>query len=257
MQRYFIELQYKGTNYSGWQLQHNAISVQEKLNEGLSLYLGENITTIGCGRTDTGVHALQFFAQFDSAKKNDAQHFCYHVNGILSNDICILNLYEVDADVNARFDATSRSYIYVIYQNKNPFIKELASFYPKKIDLNLMNESCEILKSFSDFECFSKVHTQVKTFVCHITHAQWKTKNNLVLFEIRADRFLRGMVRAIVGTMLLVGEKQISLEQFKSIIENKDRKQAGHSVHANGLYLSEVCYPFIKPVKRNIFDLNL
>lgn len=249
--RYFLELSYKGTRYHGWQIQQNGISVQQKLNEALSVFFARNIETAGCGRTDTGVHALQFFAQFDlDYKIENDQSFCHHINCILPNDINVMNVYEVPENVSARFDATGRSYLFLIYQIKNPFAKEFATFHPKKINLELMNAASKILMEFDDFESFSKTRTEVNHFKCNITQAKWEVKNSLLVFKISANRFLRGMVRTIAGTMLWVGEKKISLDEFRKIIEIKNRKNAGPAINPEGLYLSRVEYPFIESIDR-------
>lgn len=255
--RYFLELQYKGTNYNGWQIQENALGVQEKVNDALSVLLQSKTETIGCGRTDTGVHAVQFFAHFDSEKKiTDKQKFLFSMNGILPSDICILDLHSVAANAHARFDATERTYHYIIYQNKNPFLRDAAYFFNKSLDVELMNKACLILKTNSDFSCFSKSNTQVKSNICNINFAEWKREDDLIIFKISADRFLRGMVRAIVGTTLWVGEKLISLNDFETIIRNADRKQAGESVDACGLYLTAIKYPYISSLKKNSFIMR-
>lgn len=256
--RYFLELQYKGSNYAGWQIQINAVAVQQKLNEALSLILHHNVDTLGCGRTDTGVHATQFFAHFDvETEIENKGKFIFSLNGILPYDICILNLHKVAADAHARFDATERSYQYFIHQNKNPFLKNTALFLKADLDLKLMNSACELLKTYDDFTCFSRTHTQVKTNICKITFAQWQRFNDVVVFKISADRFLRGMVRTIVGTMLLLGENRISLNDFENIIINKDRKNAGQAVDAHGLYLTDVKYDYINSEVKNSFALKM
>ena len=254
MPRYFLELQYKGTEYHGWQIQHNGISVQQKLNEALSVFMASNIETLGCGRTDTGVHALQFFAQFDCLENiENAGKFIYHLNCILPADINLLALHNVNENVSARFDARSRSYIYLMHQHKNPFYKNLAAFIPKRLNLNIMNEAATELLRHNDFQCFSRTATQVKSFDCTITQTLFSIQNDLIRFDISANRFLRGMVRTIVGTLLMVGEERITPIQFKEIIESRDRRKAGQAVPPEGLYLSQVIYPFIEPVKRNFF----
>lgn len=256
--RYFLELQYKGTNYAGWQIQDNAIAVQQKLNEALSVLLHHNTDTIGCGRTDTGVHATQFFAHFNVEEAiTDADKFLFSLNGMLPLDISILDLHLVEDKAHARFDATERSYQYFIYQTKNPFLKDNAMFFKRSLNIELMNEAGELLKTYKDFSCFSKSNTQTKTNICNITVAHWIKENDMLIFFITADRFLRGMVRAIVGTMLLLGEGRISIIDFKKIIEGKDRSKAGVSVDAHALYLTSIKYPYINSTKKNTFALRL
>ena len=254
MPRYFIRLAYKGTNYSGWQIQENAISVQEKLNQSLSVILNQDISTIGCGRTDTGVHAKQFYAHFDSREElQDEKKFLYQMNSILPTDICVYELLEVDSNAHARFDATSRSYEYYISYRKNPFVKEYSMHGFMNPDMTRMNEACIELKKHNDFSAFSKTHTQVKTNICEITYAQWVLKNDMLVFNITADRFLRGMVRAIVGTMIEVGTGKLEPSDFNEIINSKNRKEAGVSVPACGLFLSRITYPFITDINSSSF----
>lgn len=256
--RYFLELQYKGTNYAGWQIQDNAIAVQQKLNEALSVLLQHNTDTIGCGRTDTGVHATQFFAHFNVEEAiADADKFLFSLNGMLPLDISIIDLHMVTEKAHARFDATERSYQYFIYQTKNPFLKDNAMFFKRSLNIELMNEACKLMMTFDDFSCFSKSNTQTKTNICKITHANWIIDNDLLIFSITADRFLRGMVRAIVGTLLLLGDGKISLVEFEKIIEGKNRSRAGVSVDAHALYLTSIKYPYINSTKKNTFALRL
>jgi tRNA pseudouridine38-40 synthase len=165
-------------------------------------------------------------------------------------------MHEVVDTAHARFDATERTYHYFIHQSKNPFLKDAAYFYNKKIDLVLMQQACELLKTYSDFSCFSKSNTQVKTNLCNITFAEWKQENDLIVFKISSDRFLRGMVRTITGTMLLLGEGRISINDFENILKSKDRKQAGQAVDAHGLYLTHIKYPYLVSVKKNTFALS-
>ncbi len=254
MYRYFLRLSYKGTNYSGWQIQENAVSVQEKLNQALSLILNEDIQSVGCGRTDTGVHAKQFYAHFNSSSiPSDTDKIIYQLNAVLPFDISIAQLFTVDANAHARFDATSRTYEYFIAGNKNPFLKDFAMLGFMKPDVDLMNKACHHLLNYNDFTSFSKSNTQVKTNVCTISKAQWQVQDDLMIFTISADRFLRGMVRAIVGTMVDIGTGKIGPETMAQIIEKKDRKEAGSSVPACGLFLSKVEYPFIPNISPPTF----
>ena len=244
-QRYFIELSYDGTNYHGWQVQKNAVSVQQVLNEKLSIILREPIETTGCGRTDTGVHANEFFAHFDSV---DSSWFMDHslllrsINSILPSDIALKKIFPVAADANARFDATQRTYEYHIHFNKDPFKNGYSWELRDEPDLDLMNDAAKLIMEYTDFSCFSKSNTQVKTNICKITKAEWSKTDDGIVFQISADRFLRNMVRAIVGTLIMVGKKEIEPETVRQIIESKNRSKAGMSVPACGLYLTKVLY---------------
>jgi tRNA pseudouridine38-40 synthase len=248
-QRYFIELSYDGSNYHGWQIQKNAVSVQEVLNEKLSVVLRQTIETTGCGRTDTGVHAREFFAHFDAEGLMvdgswfmDYTNLIRSINSILPKDIAVKRLFPVAANANARFDATLRTYEYHIHFNKDPFKNGYSWELRDRPDLDLMNRAAEIIKEYTDFSCFSKSNTQVKTNICKISTAVWEINDDGIIFRISADRFLRNMVRAIVGTMIMVGKKEIEPEAVRHIIESKNRSNAGVSVPACGLYLTEVRY---------------
>jgi tRNA pseudouridine38-40 synthase len=249
-QRYFVELSYDGTNYHGWQIQKNAVSVQEVLNEKLSIILREPIETTGCGRTDTGVHAKEFFAHFDAEGFiADGSWFIDNygillrsVNSILPNDIAVKRIFPVKADTHARFDATLRTYEYHIHFNKDPFKNGYSWELRDQPDIGSMNKAADIIKEYTDFSCFSKSNTQVKTNICKIADAGWVDNGDGIVFKISADRFLRNMVRAIVGTLLMVGKKEIGPEAVRDIIESKNRSNAGTSVPACGLFLTEVLY---------------
>lgn len=242
--RYFIQLNYKGTNYHGWQIQPNAITVQEVLKNTFSTILKEDIEITGAGRTDTGVHASFFIAHFNSLRpdlQND-EKLLFKINGFLPKDIAVQKLYQVTNDAHARFDAISRTYHYYIHQEKDPFLLESSYFSTQKLDVDLMNKACKLLQSYTDFTSFSKLHTDVKTNNCKITQAFWTQENHKLKFTITADRFLRNMVRAIVGTLIDIGKKKISLEDFIIIIKSKNRSDAGVSVPAHGLYLENITY---------------
>lgn len=243
--RYFLEFAYKGTNYHGWQYQPNAVTVQETLNMALSTLLKSDIDLVGAGRTDTGVHARQMFAHFDVDETIDVLPFIFKANSFLPKDIAILNLHEVHHEAHARFDATKRTYHYHIHQQKNVFESDDSWYYHQNLDIQKMNEACELLIQHTDFECFSKVNTDVNTFNCTIQKAIWTKSSDTIVFEISADRFLRNMVRAIVGTMINIGIGKISIIDFQHIIDSKDRNKAGFSAPAHGLYLTEVKYPYI------------
>lgn len=243
--RYFIKLAYKGTNYFGWQYQPDAISVQETLNKALSTLLKTNIDILGAGRTDSGVHAKEMFAHFDYETEIDTQKIVYRLNSFLPKDIAIFDLFKVHDDAHARFDATKRTYEYHIHTKKNAFESDNSWYYSLPLDVEKMNEACKILFEYIDFECFSKTHTDVNTFNCKIFEANWKQNEDKLVFTIAADRFLRNMVRAIVGTMINIGSGKVSLNDFRKIIESKNRSKAGFSVPAHGLYLTKIEYPYL------------
>jgi tRNA pseudouridine38-40 synthase len=244
--RYFIELAYKGTHYHGWQYQPNAASVQETLNKALSLLLRTPIDIVGAGRTDTGVHAKQMFAHFDLDTAIDIPYYIHKLNSFLPKDISIFAIHEVHEDAHARFDATLRTYEYHIHTQKDPFVDNGSWYHHMPLNVEKMNEACKLLFDYIDFECFSKTHTDVFTFNCKIVTAFWQQTENTLVFTIAADRFLRNMVRAIVGTMINIGLEKITLDDFRTIIESKDRGKAGFSVPAHGLYLTKIDYPYIK-----------
>ena len=245
--RFFIQLSYNGTNYHGWQIQPNASSVQETLTQALSVVLSDkNIQIMGAGRTDTGVHASQMFAHFDYENPIDSKTIVHKLNSFLPKDIAVANIIAVDENAHARFDAKQRTYEYKINVSKNVFLDELSWYYNKELNTEAMNEAAKLLLVFTDFQCFSKVHTDVNTFNCKIGQAFWKKENDALIFTISADRFLRNMVRSIVGTLVYVGLGKISKADFQTIIESKDRKKAGFSVPAHGLYLTEIKYDYIR-----------
>jgi tRNA pseudouridine38-40 synthase len=243
--RYFIKFSYNGTHYHGWQQQPNAVSVQETLNKALTIILNTSIDVMGAGRTDTGVHARQMFAHFDFDLEIDAPTIVHKLNSFLPKDIAIYDIIKVNEEAHARFNAKSRTYEYHITTQKNVFQEELSWYFPQKLDLNKMNEASHLLLNYTDFQCFSKVHTDVNTFNCKIEEVFWIQNENQIVFTIKADRFLRNMVRAIVGTMINIGIEKVSLPVFISIIESKDRKKAGFSVPAKGLFLTKIEYDFL------------
>ena len=243
--RYFLEFAYKGTHYHGWQYQPNATSVQETLNKALSTIFKKEIDLVGAGRTDAGVHAKQMFAHFDLEEQIDDQYYIHKLNSFLPKDIAILNIHSVNDQAHARFDATKRTYEYHIHTAKDAFESDDSWYYHNLLNVELMNEACKTLFNHIDFECFSKVHTDVNTFNCKIAEAYWQQLDNRLVFTISADRFLRNMVRAIVGTMINIGLEKVSLQEFNTIIEGKDRNKAGFSVPAHGLYLTKVEYNYL------------
>ncbi len=243
-QRYFIELTYNGSRFHGWQIQPNAETVQQCLESALATICREEIAVTGAGRTDTGVHASYFVAHFDSEKTNlDHSDFAYKLNSFLNNDIAIFKLSKVNSEAHARFDATSRTYHYYINLQKDPFVQESSWYLRRKLDVDKMNEACAILFDYEDFTSFSKLHTDVKTNNCKIYHAKWKQQNNRLVFTVKADRFLRNMVRAIVGTMVEIGQGKIEPSDLRKVLEAKDRGVAGVSAPAQGLFLAHVAYP--------------
>lgn len=241
--RYFIELAYNGTNYHGWQTQPNAISVQEVLEKTLSTFFRKEIKVVGAGRTDAGVHARQLFAHFDFDEIIAAEKLVYKLNSFLPKDISIHNIIRVTDEAHARFHATSREYEYVISLRKDPFLQKLAYQINLVPDVMAMNKAAEILLQYSDFQCFSRSNTDVKTYLCDVTKAVWEQEGVQLKFTITANRFLRNMVRAVVGTLLDVGYGKLTLDEVHQIIKSKDRSNAGASVPGHGLYLTKVCYP--------------
>ena len=241
--RYFIELSYNGRAYHGWQNQPNAISVQEVLEDALSTLLKEEITIVGAGRTDSGVHAKQMYAHFNTVNKFSLEKLIYKLNSFLPNDIAVQDVFNVNDEAHARFDAISREYKYKISLFKNVFSFNNSYYFKQELDVNKMNEAAKILFEYDDFECFSKSNTDVKTYNCKILKAEWIYESNDLVFTIKADRFLRNMVRAIVGTLINVGIGKINVDQLHDIIKSKNRSQAGASVPGHALYLEKIEYP--------------
>jgi len=243
-QRYFLQLSYKGTNYHGWQIQPNAISVQEVMEDALSKILREKIAVVGAGRTDTGVHASYFILHFDVEKSiPESLDLVHKLNSFLPSDIAVQKVWPVTSEAHARFSAVSRTYHYYITTEKNPFVIETSHKYLKPLDIEKMNEAAQILFDYEDFTSFSRLHTDVKTNNCKIKQAEWIRKDQQLIFIIKANRFLRNMVRAIVGTLLEVGQGKLSIQQFREIIERKNRGAAGASAPAEGLFLVDIEYP--------------
>ncbi|MBS1627417.1 MAG: tRNA pseudouridine(38-40) synthase TruA [Bacteroidetes bacterium] len=244
MQRYFLEVSYKGTAFSGFQIQDNAITIQSEVTNALQTFYRQPFELVGSSRTDAGVHALQNFFHFDinETQSQISNQHLYHLNAIISPDIVLKNIFSVDVDKHCRFNAQSREYKYFIYQHKNPFLQPTAWFYPYTLDISMLNEAAQLLTSYTNFQSFSKKNTQVKTFNCSIEYAKWVIENDSLVFNIQANRFLRGMVRSLVATMLKVGRKQISLNEWKEIIEAQDCSRTDFSAPANGLFLIAVNY---------------
>lgn len=243
MQRYFLEVSYHGKGYSGFQKQDNAITIQSELERALKTYYREDLLLTGSSRTDAGVHALQNFFQVDTIIK-PVQKDIYHLNSILPASIVLKNIYIVEPDQHCRFSALSREYHYHIYNQKNPFIEDRAYFYPYTIDHALLEQAASYLLGTHDFSSFSKRNTQVRTFDCSIIKSEWDREETGYMYKVEANRFLRGMVRGLVATMLLVGRKKISMDEFKAIIDAKDCNEADFSSPAHGLFLSKVRFPF-------------
>ncbi len=242
--RYFIKLAYKGTNYHGWQLQPNAVTIQELINKAFSLIFRAEINVVGAGRTDAGVHAEQLYAHLDLNVEFDINETIYKLNGILPKDIVIHDILRVSDNAHARFDAFKRSYEYRILKEKNPFFIDTTwQLINKKLNLVKMNEAAEILLNYTDFECFSRSNSDVKNYDCDIAKAKWIQDGNSLIFYISANRFLRNMVRAVVGTLIDVGLERTSIEEFKKIILSKNRSNAGASVPPQGLFLTKIDYP--------------
>ena len=243
--RYFIKFSYNGTNYHGWQSQPNAASVQETLSKAITTVLNSEVNLMGAGRTDTGVHAKVMFAHFDINHDFNIKTTVHKLNSYLPKDIAVFKIIPVHDEAHVRFDAKKRTYEYHIHYHKDVFINELSWYYQKELDVDLMNQAAELLLNHEDFECFSKVNTDVFTFNCDVTYAYWKKEKNQLIFTISANRFLRNMVRAIVGTLIKVGLHKISIADFNTIIESKNRSEAGFSVPAHGLYLTEIEYDYL------------
>ena len=243
--RYFLFISYNGASYHGWQIQPDYITVQKTLEDALSTILSENISTTGAGRTDTGVHARFFCAHFDSVMNDlhTRKNLLFRINKFLPKDISINAICKVVPDAHARFSAVSRTYKYFIIRNKDPFQDDSAWYLYGDLDNSKMNEASALLFKHTDFTSFSKLHTDVKTNNCHIMEASWESENQKLVFTIKADRFLRNMVRAIVGTMVEVGQHKISVDDFEKIILSRDRGRAGKSAPAKGLFLTSIEYP--------------
>jgi len=240
--RFFIELSYRGENYHGWQIQPSSNTVQQEINQAISLLLKENIIIVGAGRTDAGVHAKKMFAHFDYAKNFQINDLIFRLNQLLPEDIAIHDIFRVIDDKSARFDALSRTYQYYVTYSKNPFVKD-AYLIHNHLDLELMNLASKYLIGKKDFTSFAKVNKQVHTNICHVISSEWIQKEDLVIFTIKSDRFLWNMVRSIVGTLLEVGRNNIKPEEIEYIMSKKNRSAAGFSVPAKALFLTDIEYP--------------
>lgn len=241
--RYFVWFGYDGAAYHGWQIQPNGNSVQEELQRGLSTLLREEISVTGAGRTDAGVHARVMVAHFDTEKALDCRQLAYKLNRLLPQDIAVDRVEQVSDDLHARFSATSRTYHYYIHTRKDPFRRAYSCEMHYDLDFAKMNEAGRILTTYEDFGAFCKAHSDVKTTLCQVTKAEWiQTSDSSWYFEITANRFLRNMVRAVVGTLIDVGRGKLTLDDFRKVIEGKQRSDAGESMPANALFLEEIVY---------------
>ena len=242
MPRYFLELAYKGAHYSGFQIQANANSIQQEVEKALAVFLRSRVELTGSSRTDGGVHALQNFFHFDYQGTIDHKAL-YNINAILPGDIALKKLYPVAPDAHCRFAALNREYRYYIYREKNPFLADRAYFFPYTLDKEKLDAAAALIPECRDFASFAKRNSQVKTFVCTIIDSGWEEEEGCLVYRVKANRFLRGMVRGLVGTMLQVGRGRIGVEEFAAILRNKDNRQADFSVPGHGLFLFRVSFP--------------
>ena len=241
--RYFVQFSYFGLAYHGWQKQPNAVTVQSVLENAFTTLLRKEVSLSGAGRTDTGVHARQMFAHFDAEEIESLADLNYRLNAFLPDDIAVQAIREVEPAAHARFDATERTYEYWITQEKNVFLTNWSHYVRQPLNIDVMNDAAALLLQRTDFECFTKSNSEVNTYRCDVKVAKWEKQEDKLVFTITADRFLRNMVRAIVGTLLEVGSGKLSASQFKFVLKSKDRSEAGTSVPAKGLYLTKILYP--------------
>jgi tRNA pseudouridine38-40 synthase len=241
MTRYFLEVAYRGTNYSGFQSQENANTIQQEVEKAFRVLQRESVSLTGSSRTDAGVHALQNFFHFDFDQSLHPQ-FIYKINAILPGDIVVKSVREVAGDAHCRFDAISRTYEYFIYRAKDPFLEDRAWYFPYTIDQDALQHAARVIMEYHDFTSFSKRNTQVKTFDCVIMESAWAQRKDGLVYRVRANRFLRGMVRALVATMLQVGRGALTIDQFRAVIDAKDCTRASFAAPSHGLFLVEVCY---------------
>ena len=242
--RYFIHLAYNGANYCGWQTQPGLPTVQQTLEQALTTLLRQPTPIVGCGRTDTGVHASDFYAHFNAETEIDTRQLTFKLNSFLPEDIAIYDIFAVRDNAHARFDATARTYQYHVSDRRLPFKQGLYSRIYYHPNLELMNQGANLLMEYEDFTSFAKLHTQVKTNICHLSLAQWEEREDEWVFTIRSNRFLRNMVRSVTGTLLDLGRGKLTLDGLRQIIERKDRCAAGASMPPQGLFLTLVEYPF-------------
>lgn len=240
--RYFLEVGYKGTQYSGFQKQDNANSIQAEIEKAFAVFQREPVELTGSSRTDTGVHALQNYFHFDYSGSIHPQ-FVYKINALLPADIVVKNIFAVAPNAHCRFNAVSREYKYVVYRRKDPFLKDRAYYYPYTLDLEKLREAAALIAAYNDFTSFAKRNTQVKTFLCAIEKSEWAIEGDCLVYHVKANRFLRGMVRGLTGTMLLAGRGKMTTKELRLVIEAKDNSKADFSVPGCGLFLVKVNYP--------------
>jgi tRNA pseudouridine38-40 synthase len=241
MSRYFIEVCYKGTVYAGFQVQHNALTIQEEVEKALAVFFRNEVKLTGSSRTDAGVHALQNCFHFDLEGEVDDM-WIYNINSLLPDDIAVVAIRKVRSGAHCRFDALSRQYSYMVYGKKDPFIRDRAYYFPYVVDMGAMRCAAGVLKEYSEFGSFAKRNSQVKTFSCRIMDSEWHEADGYKVYRVKANRFLRGMVKGMVGTMLQVGRKKISVDEFREIIESGDSSRVDFSVPSHGLCLEKVEY---------------
>lgn len=241
--RFMIQLSYNGHGFHGWQRQNNAPSIQQEIEEKLTTVFRIKTAIVGCGRTDTGVHATQYFAHFETDHEFNAKDLTHKLNSMLPVGIAVQRIFPISNDGHARFSATKRSYEYRITKVKNPFATDLAYRFNLPLDLERMNKACIMMLGEQDFGCFCKANADNHTNICNVSEAKWTESDNMLVFQISANRFLRNMVRAVVGTMLEIGQDRMSLADFQAVLDSKDRTYAGPSVPPHGLYLTAVEYP--------------
>lgn len=242
MPRYFLELAYKGTRYSGFQIQENARTIQYEVEKALKILFKQPLQLTGSSRTDAGVHARQNYFHFDINLEIPEKEL-YHLNAILPPDIVVLSLVQVSPNAHCRFDAVAREYNYYIYQHKDPFKEDRAWFFPYQLSIDVLHQTAAIIPQYSDFTSFAKRNSQVNNFLCNIQYSSWQEKDGFYIYTVRANRFLRGMVRGLVGTMVKTARNKIHVEQFKQIIEAKDCTKADFTTPPQGLFLSKVIFP--------------
>lgn len=244
MSRFFIEVSYNGGRYGGFQIQLNANTIQQEVQKALRIYFRNDFELTGSSRTDAGVHAYQNYFHFDQEgmEADQLEGAVYHLNAILPDDIVVKKIFQVTETSHCRFDAISRTYAYNVYRQKNPFLQDRGYYFPYPLDLEIMNHAASLLLDYTDFEAFSKKNTQVNNFNCHLTQSCWEEKEGCITYRVTGNRFLRGMVRGLVGTMLRVGTGKIDLSGFSAIIKSRDVKKVDFSVPGHGLFLEKVLF---------------
>lgn len=253
MKRYFIEVAYKGAGYAGFQVQENAVTIQSEIQKAMTVLFKKDILLTGASRTDAEVNALQNFFHFDFDEPIPGRYI-YNLNAILPPVIVINRIIPVQANAHCRFDAISREYMYYVYKTKNPFLRDRAYYFPYTIDFDLLQQSASAILEYTDFTSFSKRNTQVKNFICQVQESRWKVVNDHVVYHVKANRFLRGMVRGLVGTMLQAGRGKIDIDAFRKIIESRDCTKANFAIPGHGLFLTRVNYPPDYPLASKVLQ---